>query len=125
MDATSAQTLNFNVTGGLSTGAVHVWSTNVNSNNPADYFVHASDITPSGGNYSLTVQPGYVYTITTTTGQAKGTATSRRPGASPCPTATTSTPTPPAPKPSTWWTGRAPSRWLPAAAAAPASACAR
>jgi glycosyl hydrolase family 59/cellulose binding protein with CBM2 domain/putative Ig domain-containing protein/glycosyl hydrolase family 59 (putative galactocerebrosidase) len=76
MDATSAQTLNFNVTGGLSTGAVHVWSTNVNSNNSADYMVHASDITPSGGNFSLTVQPGYVYTITTTTGQGKGTAAS-------------------------------------------------
>ena len=35
-----------------------MWSTNVNSNNSADYFVHAADITPSGGNYSLTVQPG-------------------------------------------------------------------
>jgi len=76
MDATSAQTLNFNVTGGLSAGAVHVWSTNVNSNNPADYFVHAADLTPTGGNFSLTVQPGYVYTVTTTTGQGKGTATS-------------------------------------------------
>jgi hypothetical protein len=55
---------------------VHVWSTNVRSNSSSDYFVHASDITPSGGAYSLTVQPGYVYTITTTTGQGKGTATS-------------------------------------------------
>ena len=76
VDATSAQTLNFNVTGGLSTGTVHVWSTNLNSGNSADYFVHATDITPNGGNYSLTVQPGSVYTITTTTGQGKGTATS-------------------------------------------------
>ena len=42
MDAGGAQTLNFNVTGGLSTGAVHVWSTNVNSGNPADHFVHAT-----------------------------------------------------------------------------------
>jgi len=76
MDATSAQTLNFTVNGGLSTGAVHVWSTNVNSSNSSAYFVHSSDITPSGGTYSLTVQPGFVYTITTTTGQGKGTATS-------------------------------------------------
>ncbi len=74
--ASSAQTLNFNVTGGLSTGQVHVWATNLNSNNSSDYFVHTTDITPSGGSYSLTVQPGYVYTITTTTGQGKGTATS-------------------------------------------------
>ena len=75
MDAGTAQTLNFNVTGGLSTGTVHVWSTDVNSGNPADYFVHATDITPSGGGFSLTVQPHRVYTLTTTTGQGKGTAT--------------------------------------------------
>ncbi|MBY8877217.1 ricin-type beta-trefoil lectin domain protein [Actinacidiphila acidipaludis] len=74
MDAGAAQTLNFNVTGGLSTGTVHVWSTNVNSANPADYFVHAADITPANGSFSLTVQPGRVYTVTTTTGQGKGTA---------------------------------------------------
>ena len=76
MDASGPQTLNFTVAGGLSTGTAHVWSTNVNSGNPADYLVHATDLTPSGGGYSLTVQPGYVYTITTTTGQGKGTATS-------------------------------------------------
>jgi O-glycosyl hydrolase len=75
MDASAAQTLNFSVTGGLSTGTVHVWSTDVNSGNPADYFVHSADITPSGGAFSLTVQPGRVYTVTTTTGQGKGTAT--------------------------------------------------
>jgi hypothetical protein len=74
VDAGSAQTVNFAVTGGLSTGAVHVWSTNLNSNNQADYFVHESDITPSGGSYSVTLQPGRVYTISTTTGQGKGTA---------------------------------------------------
>src|SRR3954453_22400382 len=76
MDATSAQTLNLNVTGGLATGQVHVWAPNLNSNNSAVFFVHSTDITPSGGAYSLTVQPGYLYTITTTTGQGKGTATS-------------------------------------------------
>ena len=60
---------------------MHVWATNVNSTNPADYFVHAADITPSGGAYSLTVQPGYVYTVTTTTGQGKGTAAGPAQGA--------------------------------------------
>ncbi|WP_425558644.1 ricin-type beta-trefoil lectin domain protein [Catenulispora subtropica] len=74
VDAGSAQTLNFNVTGGLSTGQVHVWATNLRSNSSADYFVHTADITPSGGSFSLTVQPGYVYSLTTTTGQGKGTA---------------------------------------------------
>ncbi|MEV4517053.1 ricin-type beta-trefoil lectin domain protein [Dactylosporangium sp. NPDC049525] len=76
MDATAAQTLNFSITGGLSTGTVRVWSTNVRSSNPAEHFVRGGDITPSGGSFSLTVQPGYVYSITTTTGQGKGAATS-------------------------------------------------
>jgi O-glycosyl hydrolase len=75
-NATAAQTLNFTVTGGLSTGTVHVWSTNLGSSNTNDYLVHAADLTPSGGAFSLTVQPGYVYTVTTTTGQGRGTATS-------------------------------------------------
>jgi len=80
MDATGPQTLTFSVTGGLSTGTVHVWSTNVQSNNPADYFVRNADAVPSGGSFSLTVQPGRVYTITTTTGQGKGTAASTSQG---------------------------------------------
>ena len=69
------QTADFHVQGGLSTAAVHVWATNVNSPNPATSFVHTRDITPSNGSYSLTMQPGYVYTVSTTTGQGKGTAT--------------------------------------------------
>ncbi|MDI5966450.1 ricin-type beta-trefoil lectin domain protein [Streptantibioticus silvisoli] len=73
--ATAAQTANFTVKGGLSTGTVHVWATDVNNPNPATDFVHTQDITPSGGTYSLTMQPGYIYTVTTTTGQGKGTAT--------------------------------------------------
>ena len=71
----SASTVNFTITGGLSTGTVHVWSTNISSTSSANYFVHSQDITPSGGTFSLTVQPGYIYSLTTTSGQAKGTAT--------------------------------------------------
>ena len=74
--ATAAQTATFTVSGGLSTGTVHVWSTDLDSNDPADYLVHSQDLTPSGGSYSLTLQPGYIYTVTTTTGQGKGAATS-------------------------------------------------
>jgi O-glycosyl hydrolase len=73
--ATTAQTATFNVTGGLSTGTVHVWATNLNSSNPANFFVHTTDVTPVGGSYTLTLQPGYVYSITTTTGQGKGITT--------------------------------------------------
>ena len=75
MDATAAQTANLTVTGGLSTGTVHVWATNVTSNNAADWFVRQPDVTPVKGAYSLTLQAGYVYTVTTTTGEGKGTAT--------------------------------------------------
>ena len=74
--ASAAQTVNINVSGGLSTGAVHVWATDVNSPNASTDFVHTQDITPSNGSYSLTLQPGYVYTVSTTTGQGKGSATS-------------------------------------------------
>ncbi|GJF31058.1 galactosylceramidase [Kitasatospora sp. NE20-6] len=73
--STGTQTANFHVQGGLSTGTVHVWATKVNSPSPATSFVHTQDITPSNGSYSLTMQPGYVYTVSTTTGQDKGTAT--------------------------------------------------
>ena len=73
---TSTQTVNVTVSGGLSTGTVHVWSTDMGSANNADYFVRQADITPSNGAYTLTMQPNRIYTVTTTTGQGKGTATS-------------------------------------------------
>jgi hypothetical protein len=76
MDASAAQTVTYTVTGGLSTGTVHVWSTNVSSSSASSWFVHSTDITPSNGSFSLTVQPGFVYSLTTTTGQGKGTAAS-------------------------------------------------
>jgi hypothetical protein len=72
VDATSSQTVNMQVSGGLPTGTVHVWGTNLNSSNSDDWFVHMQDITPVNGAYTLTLQPGYVYSISTTTGQGKG-----------------------------------------------------
>jgi hypothetical protein len=65
-----------NVSGGLSTGTVHVWATDVNTPGSGPQFAQQASITPSNGSYSLTVQPGYIYTLTTTTGQGKGTAAS-------------------------------------------------
>ena len=85
VDATAAQTVNFQVSGGLSTGTVHVWSTNLNSSNSADYFVQQASITPSNGAYSLTVNAGYIYTFSTTSGQGKSTATSPAAGMLPLP----------------------------------------
>jgi hypothetical protein len=72
-DATTAQTATFTVTGGLSTGAVHVWRTRLASTNPADDFVHTADVTPTNGSFTVTLEPGAVYSVTTTTGQGKGT----------------------------------------------------
>jgi O-glycosyl hydrolase len=72
--ATAAQTVNVTVSGGLSTGTVHVWSTDMGSNNPADYFVKQADVAVANGSYSLTLQPNRIYSVTTTTGQGKGTA---------------------------------------------------
>jgi hypothetical protein len=81
--ATTAQTADFTVKGGLSTGTVHVWATDVNNPNPATDFIHTQDITPTNGTYSLTMQPGYIYSVTTTTGQGKGTAAATAPAAHP------------------------------------------
>ena len=79
--ATTAQTVNLNVSGGLSTGTVHVWATDVNTPRPSTSLIHTQDITPTNSSYSLTAQPGYIYTLTTTTGQGKGTAASPAPAA--------------------------------------------
>ncbi|MGH3416591.1 MAG: RICIN domain-containing protein, partial [Actinocrinis sp.] len=75
LDATAAQSVTYNVSGGLSTGTVHVWASDFASPNQSDYLNHSADITPSGGSFTLTLQPGYVYTLTTTTGQGRGSAT--------------------------------------------------
>jgi hypothetical protein len=76
IDATAARTVTFTVAGGLPTSALHVWSSNFRSPNLSDYWVHQSDITPSGGQWTVTLQPGYVYSFTTTSGQGRATQTS-------------------------------------------------
>ena len=79
MDATVAQPFTATITGGLATSTVHVWSTALNSSDPANYFVHVADVTPSGGTFSVTLPPGTITTLTTGTGQGKGTATGPAP----------------------------------------------
>ncbi|MEV8021379.1 galactosylceramidase [Streptomyces sp. NPDC086554] len=81
MDATADQQATFTVKGGLPTGTVRVWSTNVKSGNDAEHFVRGQDITPDNGTYSLTLKPGHIYTVTTTNGQAKGAAKPPAPAA--------------------------------------------
>ena len=72
--ATTAQRVNVHVSGGLRTGVVHVWSTDLGSENPADYLARRPDVFVRDGSYSLTLQPNRIYSVTTTTGQGKGTA---------------------------------------------------
>ncbi len=70
VQAKAPQTVRFSVTG-FPKAAVHLWSTDFTSSNSSDWFVKQADLVPAGGQYSLTIQPGYVYTLTTTTGQTK------------------------------------------------------
>ncbi|MEZ0088970.1 RICIN domain-containing protein [Streptacidiphilus sp. EB129] len=76
MDASAAQTVTLQVSGGLPAGALHVWSTDFSSNSATGHLVPGADLTASGGTYSLTLQPGHIYTVTTTTGQGAGSAAS-------------------------------------------------
>lgn len=77
MDLTEPETVRFRVTGGLSTGALTSWSTNLATRTGSDDFSHDGTIVPSGGEFSVTLQPGRVYTFSTTRGQAKGSAKPR------------------------------------------------
>jgi hypothetical protein len=43
--ATASHSVTVKVSGGLSTGTVHVWATNLNSTSASDYLVHQADLT--------------------------------------------------------------------------------
>ena len=83
--ASAAQQVTFDVTGGagLAGMTVHEWSSNFNFNtdSPSQWFVQQPDITPVNGKFTVTIQPGYVYSFTTTTGQGHGTVTGPAPSA--------------------------------------------
>ena len=64
------QTVHVRLTGALVTGVVHVWATNLGSNDPAAWFVKQPDIRPAGGAFSYSLQPGYVVSFTSTNGQS-------------------------------------------------------
>ena len=72
VDAARSQTAEFAISGGLSAGTLHVWRTNVKSSETKDWFIRLSDISPTNGMFSVMLQSGCVYSVTTTTGQAKG-----------------------------------------------------
>lgn len=65
--AKKAQTIKVRVADGLSKGKLCVWYSDAKQQ-----FVRMKDITPKGGNFSITLKPDAVYSFSTTTGQQKG-----------------------------------------------------
>jgi hypothetical protein len=57
---------------GFSQNTLHLWSTDPDSDNSGDWFVHGPDVPVIDGSVSLSVEPGHVYTLTTTDGQQRG-----------------------------------------------------
>ena len=65
----AATSYTFNLSGGLSTGPLHVWSTDASAS-----FVHGQDIAPTEGQSAqISCAANSIYSLTTTTGQTKGT----------------------------------------------------
>lgn len=73
VEATAPQTGRFTVSG-FPKKKLHLWTTDLTSSDPAQWFVKQTDIDATAGNFSLDLQPGRVYTVTTTAGQTKGAA---------------------------------------------------
>jgi hypothetical protein len=80
IQANSSQPLRFEVSGGLSTGTVHVWRSNAKT-----MFERQPDLTPQNGSFTATLDPASLYTFTTTTGQSKGGAAPPPPSSFPMP----------------------------------------
>jgi hypothetical protein len=73
VDAQQKQTIHLRVLG-FRKRTLHVWTTDPASPDPSRWFVKLADLPPVQGLYSLTLDAGHIYTITTTTGQSKGDA---------------------------------------------------
>jgi hypothetical protein len=69
INAHGSQQVQFRITGGLSSGKVHIWQTNSQKT-----FAHVSDITPQKNAFTYNFEPDSLYSLTTTTGQARGSA---------------------------------------------------
>jgi hypothetical protein len=69
IDAKQAQTVSFNLTGGLARSAVAVWETNSSRT-----FERVAILHPVGDSFTYTFDADSLYSLTTTTGQGSGTA---------------------------------------------------
>jgi hypothetical protein len=79
--AATTQRADFRVSGGehLARHVVHVWASDFSGRaGSGSWFVHQRSIRPGrGGRFSLTIRPGWVYSLTTTSGQGRGHARGR------------------------------------------------
>ena len=73
VQAKSPETVHFTVAG-FPRRKLHLWTTDLTSSDPAQWFVKQTDIVAANGKFSLDLQPGRMVTVTTTTGQSKGNA---------------------------------------------------
>jgi hypothetical protein len=64
------QVITVRLTGGLAADHIAVWSTDLTSSRPSDWFVRQPDVPVSDGTFSYSVEPGYAVTFTSTTGQS-------------------------------------------------------
>ena len=74
VDMQQPQTIHLEVAGELSGRPVHVWATNLQSDDKTQHFKQQADLVATDGRLQLRLQPGYLYSLTTTTGQHKGDA---------------------------------------------------
>jgi hypothetical protein len=73
MDAVGPESVRF-LPKGLSGGPVYLWSTDLLSENPADWFVDRGWQEHDAAGIGVLVERGHLYTLSTTTGQHKGSA---------------------------------------------------
>ncbi|MGD0464632.1 MAG: galactosylceramidase [Tepidisphaeraceae bacterium] len=65
--AAAAQTVEFKIAGGLSSGKLCVWRSNAK-----EQFVRQPDVSPVNGTVTVSLEPNSIYSLSTTTGQQKG-----------------------------------------------------
>ena len=75
IDARTPQSMTFAITGSLSSGVLHVWRTNMRSRKDEDWFVKQADVIPQNGSFTMILDPGCLYSVTTASGQSKGVTT--------------------------------------------------
>lgn len=69
INAKNSHQIAFQITGGLSSGTIHVWETNARKT-----FERVADLKPDNGRFTFTFDPDSLYSLTTTTGQNRGNA---------------------------------------------------